>query len=211
MLEGIPGIAARFYKAFAAKALGGFHRRIALEILSGIPSGSILDVGTGPGNLPLEMAGRAGCLKLVGIDISPAMIAMSRENSARIGTDNLSFDVADVHELPYPDGSFDFLVSTLALHHWRDRARAFEECYRVLKPGGSARIYEIRKDASWSEVLGAIKGRSAAERYLSFALHWHGLPTRDFYGEIRELLGEAGFRDITMVEEGPFMRIGLKR
>lgn len=204
-------MAARFYNAFAAKALRGFHRRIASEILSEIPSGRILDVGTGPGYLPLEIARRDGCLDIVGMDISPAMIHIAGQNVGRLGIDRIAFHVADVHHLPYEDQSFDFLVSTLALHHWRDKGRAFEECYRVLKEGGKGRLYDLRKDAAWNETREAIKGYSLPELYLSLVSYFHGLRTRDFYGEVRKLLGEAGFRDLSMGEEGPFIKIKAKR
>jgi SAM-dependent methyltransferase len=49
--------------------------------------------------------------------------------------------------LPFPDGNLDFVVSTLSLHHWPNPAQAFQEIYRVLKPGGQFLVFDLRRDA----------------------------------------------------------------
>jgi SAM-dependent methyltransferase len=55
----------------------------------------------------------------------------------------VEFRVGDVASLPFADASFDAVVSTFSLHHWPDPAKGLEEIYRVLRPGGVARIYDV--------------------------------------------------------------------
>jgi SAM-dependent methyltransferase len=57
--------------------------------------------------------------------------------------DRVEFRVGDVASLPFADASFDAVVSTFSLHHWPDPAKGLEEIYRVLRPGGVARIYDV--------------------------------------------------------------------
>lgn len=211
MIEGIPGIVARFYNAFAARAFGEFYRKIASEIFREISSGRILDVGTGPGYLPLEITRTNARLSVVGVDVSPTMIEIARKNTIWAGMDRIRFEVADVHNLPYEDNSFDFLVSTISFHHWRNKKCALSECYRILKNGGCGWIYDLRKDAGWKKAREIINGYSLPALYLSFAARFHGLRTRDFYEELKDVLEQIKFREVSLSEEGPFIRIRLKK
>jgi ubiquinone/menaquinone biosynthesis C-methylase UbiE len=56
----------------------------------------------------------------------------------------ITFTVADVGRLPFPDGSFDLVVSTISQHHWTDPAGGLQEVNRVLRPGAQAWIYDFR-------------------------------------------------------------------
>jgi ubiquinone/menaquinone biosynthesis C-methylase UbiE len=112
------------------------------------PQGALLDAGCGPGHLAIAIAGRFPQAKVSGVDNNNDMIAAALRNRARFPAGNVDFRLGDVHLLPCEDGSFDLVVSTLSLHHWRNAGRALGEIFRVLKPGGRLLLMDLRRDGS---------------------------------------------------------------
>ena len=135
---------AGMYDALVASVLSGLYERVADEVAASLPTGTILEIGSGPGRLAVLLAHKVPGLKVTGIDISPEMVerAARRVEGAGLG-ERVRFEVGDVGALPFPDASFDGAVSTLSLHHWPDPARGLAEIHRVLKPGAEARIYDL--------------------------------------------------------------------
>jgi ubiquinone/menaquinone biosynthesis C-methylase UbiE len=107
--------------------------------LAGIAAGdSVLDVGCGTGTLAIAAKRRVGeSGKVYGIDPSPEMIARAKQKARKAGLD-LTFDTAAIEAIPFPNATFDVVLSTLMLHHLPDEARpqGIREIRRVLKPGG---------------------------------------------------------------------------
>jgi ubiquinone/menaquinone biosynthesis C-methylase UbiE len=101
----------------------------------------VLDVGTGPGRIPRALAGEHPEWTVDALDLDPAMIAYARERAPSAG---VSYAVGDVADLPYPDGSFDLIVSSMSQHHWTDVEGALRGLHRVLRPGGQLWIYDVR-------------------------------------------------------------------
>jgi ubiquinone/menaquinone biosynthesis C-methylase UbiE len=152
-IEAIPSFAAGVYAFIARKSglIRDIRARVAEEVCAVASAGKILDVGTGPGYLPLEIARKASALEVVGIDLSPGMVALARKNTEKSGlTQRVSFQVANASSLPFEDKTFDLVVSTLSLHHWSTPAADFKEICRVLKDNGTVYIYDFRKDISES-------------------------------------------------------------
>ena len=83
---------------------------------------------------------------MTGIDLSPEMIARATDQTrgGRDGDARVSFQVADVVELPFEDGSVDLVVSSISMHHWEDPAAGLRDVVRVLRPGAEAWIYDVR-------------------------------------------------------------------
>ena len=132
------------YDALVATALEGFYARVAGEVAAAHPGGKLLEVGSGPGRLAVRLAREAPSMTLSGVDISDAMVERAARRAAGAGlSERVRFEVGDVAALPLSDQEFDGVVSTLSLHHWSDPARGLDEIYRVLKPGGEARIYDL--------------------------------------------------------------------
>ena len=135
---------AGMYDALVATVLEGFYARVAGEVAAAHPGGKLLEVGSGPGRLAVRLARQAPGITLTGVDISEAMVEHAARRAAGAGlSERVRFEVSDVGALTLPDQEFDGVVSTLSLHHWSDPASGLAETYRVLKPGGEARIYDL--------------------------------------------------------------------
>jgi SAM-dependent methyltransferase len=146
--ENMAGLAHRphHYQHTAGRVFGAIHRRIVADAAGlPLPAGArVLDVGCGPGTLTVALA-EARAYRVDGLDLSPEMIAhATRNGEASPAAVRLNFTVGDVRELPFPDDSFELIVSSMSQHHWADPAAGVREIRRVLKPGGRAWIYDAR-------------------------------------------------------------------
>ena len=146
--EGLPWPGSVFYNTISGVDVFQRHYElIAADIIRFCPAGSILDIGTGPGWLLVKLHNQAPGVSLTGLDISPAMVAKARQNLAKTGlAGSVEIREGAAQKLPFPDASFDAVVSTGSIHHWNDPAAGLNEVYRVLKPGGHALIYDIVSD-----------------------------------------------------------------
>jgi len=137
----------QLYERFAEPLVGRLYRRVAADILAaGLPPGArILDVGTGPGLLPLLVSADCPQLMVDAVDLSPQMIDRAQRSAAAKGqAEGVTFTVADVIDLPFPDATFDLVVSTISQHHWTDPGAGLRELNRVLRPDARAWIYDFR-------------------------------------------------------------------
>jgi ubiquinone/menaquinone biosynthesis C-methylase UbiE len=120
---------------------------VARRAVGGLQDGRVLDMGSGPGHLAIGMAHLAPKLAVIGLDLSDPMLDLAAANAAGAGVgDRVTFIKADAADVPYPDGSFDLIVSTLSLHHWADPVAVFEEVARLLRPGSRFLIADLRRD-----------------------------------------------------------------
>jgi SAM-dependent methyltransferase len=135
------------YDEMSRLVLGSFFGPIAADIAAAAPDGArVLEVGCGPGHLSIRLARQHG-LNVTGLDLDPAMIERARANADRSEDSDESgpsFLVGDVAALPFPDESFDLVVSTMSMHHWADPTSGMAEIDRVLRPGASALIWDFR-------------------------------------------------------------------
>jgi len=126
----------RLLRWFVARRAAGMTRR-----------GEAADLGCGPGHLVIELARRSPGLHVTGIDLSDEMLAQGQDNARRTGVaERVSFRQGDARQIPFPDASLDLVVSTLSLHHWSDPVAVLDEIARVLRPGGSFLVFDLRRD-----------------------------------------------------------------
>lgn len=145
-------------------------RAKALELAAIRPGEKVLDVGCGTGTLAIgasEAAGDTG--EVHGIDPSPEMIDVAQRKAAGSGCE-VRFETGVIEALPYPDGEFDVVLSSLMLHHLPDdvKQKGFAEVLRVLKPGGRFLAVDFGSDTKsflghLLAVLGHAHGSSSAE------------------------------------------------
>lgn len=171
---------ASYYDVLAALMTLGrereFRDRLA-ALVDLAPGESVLDVGCGTGSLVLASKRRVGRTGMVtGIDASPEMIERARRKAMNKG-EGIHFEVARVESLPFPNETFDVVLSTLVMHHLprATRERCVSEMRRVLRPGGRLLVVDFEKPANKRGGL---------------ISHFHrhgGVPLRDIVG----LLGSA--------------------
>jgi SAM-dependent methyltransferase len=155
---------ARGYSRMASRFLGGFHARVAGDAagsLAGVAGVTVLDIGSGPGEMALLLAWALPEARVIGIDPSAEMLEIARAAAERAGmAERVTFIEAGAERIPLPDGSVDLALSTLSSHHWSDPGDGFAELGRVLRPGGEARIYDVRFAALLPSELPALAVRA---------------------------------------------------
>lgn len=159
-----------------------------LELAAPQAGERVLDLGCGTGTLTLAIKRSAPTAEVTGVDGDEAMLEQGRAKARGAGLD-LQLDQALAQELPYADGSFDVIVSSLFFHHLvRDvKQQVAAELVRVLRPGGRVAIADWGRPTDLLMAVGAFGLRlfDGAE------------PTRDnLAGRLPEILGAAGLSDV---------------
>jgi len=124
------------------------RRMIVGKLAKYRPTGTLADIGCGPGHLATLIAQTHRDLRVLGIDTSEEMIRTASLIASSLGlSERVAFRQGDVTSLPMPDDSLDFVVSTMSLHHWSDPGRGLSEIHRVLKNEGQLLLFDLRRDS----------------------------------------------------------------
>ena len=130
--------------------------RTAEDVAAWLPADSrVLEVAPGPGFLAIELA-KLG-YSVTGIDISKSFVEIAGRNARDAGV-AIDFRRGDVAKMPFADDSFDFVVCVAAFKNFPDPVAALDEVYRVLRPGASASIQDLRKEATDREIAAEVRG-----------------------------------------------------
>lgn len=136
-------IAARYDLMNAVMTMGldrRWRKRTARAAVSGAV-GLALDLGTGSGDLALELAAR-GC-RVIGVDFCQPMMKVAQQKIGAGNSVRVALAAADALHLPFPDQTFDHMAAGFALRNFADLGLALREMFRVLKPGGRLAALEL--------------------------------------------------------------------
>ncbi|AJE80819.1 putative methyltransferase-UbiE family [Streptomyces albus] len=158
------------------------------------PGDTVLDIGCGPGTITADLAALVPEGRVTGLDRAPGILEQAREHAAGRGLRNLGFEVGDVHELPYPDGSFDVVHAHQVLQHVGDPVRVLSEMRRACRPGGLVAARDSDYAAmTWYPQVSALDDWLALYRRVARANG--GEP--DAGRRLKSWARAAGFTDIT--------------
>jgi ubiquinone/menaquinone biosynthesis C-methylase UbiE len=127
------GARAEFYTRSAAHADPQVLARVA-DVSRPQAHWRVLDVATGAGHTAFALAPRVA--SVTAIDLTPEMLDQARKLGGELQVSNVQFQFADIHSLPFADGSFELITCRRAAHHFSNIHRALDEMRRVLVPGG---------------------------------------------------------------------------
>lgn len=155
--------------------------------------GRMLDIGTGPGHIPLLVAGRIPSSFIVGVDLSQNMLDFAERHRAAspVGA-RVEFRLANAKGLPFADASFDTVFSNTILHHIPDPRPFIREAWRVLRPGGVFLIRDLFRPATEEELASLVALHAAEATPEQRQLLADSLRAALTPEELRALLSELG-------------------
>jgi ubiquinone/menaquinone biosynthesis C-methylase UbiE len=147
------------------------------------PGHHVLDLGCGTGTLAILAKLAQPGAEVVGLDADPDMLKVAKYKSS-LQKVPVKFDVGFTNQLPYPDESFDRVLSTIMIHHLKtpDKWQTAREVYRVLKPSGQLHIIDFGKPVTWYGKL------------LSPLLHEFEEANDNIDGKLPEIFGAPGLK-----------------
>jgi len=215
LIERIPAPLASLYEKATRLVIESYYSQVAEEVVSRFKEGTLLDLGTGPGYLPIEIVKKSPSIRCDGVDLSGRLIKMARANALKAGmADRLNFEVGNAAKLRFEDASYDMVLSTGMLHMLKDPLRVLRECYRVLKPGGEAWIYDPARVSSqmdkgkWKASLNFIEKLS----YFLFKLYLRISPPHTYRREqVETLIAGTKFKECVVEEEDKEIKVKLRK
>jgi len=150
----------------------------------------VMDLGCGTGTLAIMAKQAQPKAEVMGLDADPDMLKVARLKSAQ-GRAEVKFDQGMTFDLPYPDNSFDRILSSIMIHHLKtpDKEKTAREVYRVIKPGGQLHVIDFGKPSTWyGKLLGPF-------------LHKFEEANDNIDGRLPEIFAQAGLK---VKERGDF-------
>ena len=154
---GMEGFIANWYARQTGKNPDEF-KKLARQLSSRIRAGDrVLEIAPGPGYLAIELFKLTRC-RMIGLDISRTFVDIANANAEKAGVD-ICFEQGDAADMPYPPNAFNFIVCRAAFKNFARPLAALNEMHRVLKPGGTALIIDLRKDFSPQAIRDYTEGK----------------------------------------------------
>jgi ubiquinone/menaquinone biosynthesis C-methylase UbiE len=203
---------ATWYANITRKDLGEFER-LAQELAKDLPENArVLEIAPGPGYLSIALA-KLGPFKITGLDISQSFVRMASDHAKREGV-VARFIHGSASDIPLEDGMFDLIVCRAAFKNFSEPLKALNEMQRVLKPGGRALIIDLRKDASWEEIVAYVDGLkiSKTSTWMTKFTFKHMLLKRAYTEEqMASLARDSDFKSCEIVRSPVGMEVWFTR
>lgn len=177
---GMEGWVARWYTRTRRNDMQDF-RREARNVGQHLRTGcNVLEVAPGPGFFAIELA-KLGDFRITGLDISQTLVEIAKENARNEGV-NIDFLLGNAAAMPFADESFDIAYCSAAFKNFSEPVKALDEMHRVLRPGGTAIVADLCKDASLDEIDTYVKqsGHSRIDAWLTKRTFRHLLLKRAY-------------------------------
>lgn len=147
---------------------------------------TVLDLGSG-GGFDCFLAARqvADSGRVIGVDMTPAMVSKARANAAKGGYRNVEFRLGEIENLPVADGVVDVVISNCVINLSPNKPRVFADAYRALKPGGRLAISDVVAFAELPE-----------EIQRDLALYTGCMAGASLISEVEDMLRDSGFQQI---------------
>jgi ubiquinone/menaquinone biosynthesis C-methylase UbiE len=159
-------------------------RKLLLDQAAIRPNHRVLDIGCGTGSLVILIKGLHPDVDIIGLDPDPKTLARARQKAERAAV-SIQFDQAFSDELPYPEASFDRVLSSFMFHHLEldEKVQTLREIRRVLKPGGSLHLLDFGGP------------ESSSYGFLPRLLHFSHRLKDNFGGRILTFMSQAGLEN----------------
>jgi len=184
------GDAYQTVEGYVAEADLGLGCGVPTEHAGIEPGKTVLDLGAGAGVdafVARRLVGEEG--RVYGVDMTPDMVAKARANAEKLGYRNVEFRLGEIEHLPFERDSIDVVISNCVLNLVPDKARAFAEIFRVLRPGGHFCVSDIVASAQLPDGI-----RKAAALYIGCVAGAE--PETQYLAIVKN----TGFRDIAVVK-----------
>lgn len=198
---GMEGGIARWYDRTTRRDMPEF-RALATRIAAILPpAAKALEIAPGPGFLSIELARRG--LEVRAVDISKTFVEIARHNAADEGVP-VRFELGNASALPVESNSVDFVVCRAAFKNFSEPVKALKEMRRVLCPGGTALVIDLRRDVQMSEIKRYVNATDLSlinRWFISFTFRNMLIKRAYLLDEMRRMTAEAGWTDLRLEAE----------
>jgi ubiquinone/menaquinone biosynthesis C-methylase UbiE len=192
---GMEGSVARWYEKNTRKDMNQYQE-LAIRLESNLSAAAdVLEVAPGPGFLSIELA-KSGKLHVTALEISKTFVELAGRNAADAHV-NVDIQQGNASAMPFRDDSFDLLVCRAAFKNFSEPVKALREMHRVLRPGASGVIIDLRRDTPMSAIREYVNGAglSRINRWMTLLTFRFMLLKRAYTRpEIEQMLAQVPFR-----------------
>ena len=167
----------------------------------GANTGHYLDVGTGPAQIPILLTKQCPNIQITAIDLSKEMLKVAKRHIEDADlTDRITLELIDAKTLPYPDNSFDGIISNSIVHHIHDAEKALQEMGRVVKPNGVVLIRDLIRPETPADVQSFVDRYAADDTPYQQKLYYDSFLAAFTIAEVNQMLSKMDMPGAIVVQ-----------